>query len=100
MQVNKRKKEKIMEKYNGWTSRETWLVNLHFGEMIQEDTKEFIENNQERPSTYVISEMLKDQLEDLFLEEIEGLSMFLQDFIDLSLINWYELAENYESECE
>jgi hypothetical protein len=68
--------------------------------MLQEDTKEFIENNQERPSTYVISEMLKDQLEDLFLEEIEGLSMFLQDFIDLSLINWYELAENYESECE
>jgi hypothetical protein len=57
--------------YNGWTNRETWLVNIHFEPTNKADldnAKEFLE------------------------EQAENLLPFFRDFVDLSLINWEELA--------
>jgi len=68
-----------MSTYNGWTNRETWLINLHF-----------------EPST-------KDDLEAIkeTLGEQEGtLPPFFRDYVDLSLINWEELAETLDPEQE
>tara|TARA_R100000908_G_scaffold40482_1_gene18778 strand:+ start:418 stop:654 length:237 start_codon:yes stop_codon:yes gene_type:complete len=72
--------------YNGWTNRETWLINLHY-EPKNEQTLDWI----------------KDELE-IILERIGDLpyGRFFNDFIDLDKINWYELKnhvrENYEEE--
>tara|TARA_R100000951_G_scaffold116532_2_gene128843 strand:+ start:3073 stop:3309 length:237 start_codon:yes stop_codon:yes gene_type:complete len=72
--------------YNGWTNRETWLINLHY-EPKDEQTLDWI----------------KDELE-IILERIGDLpyGSFFNDFIDLNKINWYELKnhvqENYEEE--
>lgn len=63
-------------KYNGWTNRETWLVNLHF-ELNDKDDIEYAKAHIEE---------LKDDIEDCFLS----------DFVDFSLINWSELEEHCE----
>ena len=61
--------------YNGWTNRETWLVNLWFGDHWQceadvQSSREWIE------------------------EKIYSLETWIQDFIDLDAINWSELEEH------
>jgi hypothetical protein len=72
--------------YNGWTNRETWLINLHY----------------EPRDTQTLG-WIKDELE-IILERIGDLpyGSFFSDFINLELINWDELEnhvqENYEEE--
>ncbi len=61
--------------YNGWTNRETWLVNVWFGcGWLESDdvqsTRDFME------------------------EQIDQLESWIRDFIDLSAINWDELEEH------
>lgn len=62
--------------YNGWSNRETWLVNLHYG----------IETKAEL-------EYIRETLE----EQEKSLPPFFRDFVDLSLINWAELESCLES---
>ena len=61
-------------KCNGWTNRETWLVNLHFNPETKEDL-----------------DRIKDELEELE-ESIEN--MFLKDYVDFSKIDWYDLEKS------
>jgi len=63
------------ETYNGWTNRETWLVNLWFGddwtcEADVQSSRQWIE------------------------EQFDGLESWIQDFIYQSAINWAELEEH------
>lgn len=78
--------------YNGWTNRETWLINLHFEPSSQSDL-DFIKENLE----YELS-LIANRTRPSF----GGYGSFFSDFIDLNKINWYELEqhvqENYEEE--
>lgn len=66
-------KVKIMEKYNGFSSRETRLVNLYF----DFETKEELES-------------IKDYIEN-YVNNIDCL--FIKDLINLNHINWVELEK-------
>lgn len=67
-----------MCEYNGWSNRETWLVNVWYN-----------------PETVSDVEYAEQDLED----KVEALgSGPLQDMIDLSLINWDELKESMDEE--
>lgn len=68
-----------MNTYNGWSSRETWLVNVHFN-----------------PETKSDIEWAKDQVEEWY----DSLNSFMQDMVDLSLIDWEELAASMEEETD
>tara|TARA_R100001443_G_scaffold54172_2_gene65634 strand:+ start:3381 stop:3656 length:276 start_codon:yes stop_codon:yes gene_type:complete len=76
------------DKYNGWTNRETWLINLHF-----------------EPRNLSDLDFINDEI-ITYAKKIQELpyGMFFTDFLDLSKINWYELKnhvqENYDDACE
>jgi hypothetical protein len=65
--------------YNGWTNRETWLVNIWFEPQSREDV-----------------EMARYTLE----EEYDKLPDFLKDFVYIDAVNWDELLEHFEEEEE
>ena len=72
-----------MNKYNGWTNYETWLVNLWF------DT--YFESN-------VSPEYIRDEMTnyiDEFIVEIDN--GFIKDCLNgfLSSVNYHELAHHY-----
>lgn len=96
-----------MEKYNGWTNRETWLVNLYFGEGFYDYIKEQLKeealeqfNNEEHEAISEIAGIYRDYVESYLEEELEKLSSFLSDYIDLGLIDWYDLAESVYSDLK
>lgn len=69
-----------MSDYNGWTNRETWLVNLHFDPLTREDLI---------------------WIKDLAEQEVDDIeSAFIKDLIDLSRINWRELEEHVQEDEE
>ena len=68
-----------MSDYNGWTNRETWLVNVWFN-----------------PETKGDVQFARECLE----EEHDRLEGCLKDMCDLSNINWQELEDAMEEESE
>ena len=77
------------EKYNGWTNRETWLINLHWDETIE---AVFDLGCDIATLADCIEEFVWERLD----EELTTNSIF-RDFIDLGVVNWRELAEHYIS---
>jgi hypothetical protein len=78
---------------NGWINRETWLVNLWFGDGFQMELEDGVE---------ITADYIRDTVEN-YVEEIIGRgagSGFVQDMIDLRAINYDELASHYETEPE
>ena len=61
--------------YNGWTNRETWLVNMWFEPTCREDVE---------AARYTLEEAVSE------------LPSFLVDFVSTDLINWDELLEHFE----
>ena len=75
-----------MNTYNGWTNRETWLVNIWFMDGL--DTGELI-----------TADYLQEMVEEYVYEQIKECS-FVADMIDLGCIDWVELAENHNYDVE
>jgi len=65
--------------YNGWTNRETWLINVWF-------------NPESKDDVY--------SAQSSFEECYDQLPTFMQDFVNCSVINWDELLEYFEEEDE
>jgi hypothetical protein len=80
-------------KYNGWTNRETWLVNLYFEETL----REWITENHVKDA-FGLKECFEDFLDEIL--EVGKLNGFLVDYIDFSLINYHELFEEFRAELE
>lgn len=72
--------------YNGWKNRQTWLVNVHFGDYLQELADE---------GQKIDADFIRDMVDEHFQEQVKDLSMFVQDMIDDAGIDWDELAAHY-----
>lgn len=70
-----------MNDYNGWTNRETWLINVWFGDAW------------ESVGDVEITEEYCDQ-------ELAKLPLWIQDFIDFQIINWRELKEHVQASID
>jgi len=75
---------------NGWKNRETWLVNIWFGDsftMMQED------------GVQITADFIRAEVEN-YLDEIIGRGDgfgFVRDMMDLNAIDYDELAAHYET---
>lgn len=74
-----------MSDYNGWTNRETWLVNLYLSE--------FFEGNEHDLTVDDMAEYIESTVWELF--EDANIPHMFADFIDLGSINYRELAEEW-----
>lgn len=70
-----------MDGYNGWRNRETWLINVWFGD------------NWETPEDV-------DCTKEYFEEEMSQIPSFLQDFIYDCSIDWDELREHVQRDMD
>jgi hypothetical protein len=78
-------------KYNGWTNRETWLVNLHFEETL----REWITDKHAKDALE-LKELFEEYLDDIL--EVDKLDSFLADYLDFSLIDYHELFDEFQEE--
>ena len=75
---------------NGWKNRETWLVNLWFGDtfaMMQDD------------GVQITPDFIQSEVE-AYVDEIVPASSFIADMMDMNAIDYDELASHYETEPE
>ena len=71
--------------YNGWANRETWLVNIWFGDhwsMMFDDGET------------ITADFMQSEVEEYVYEQIKECS-FIADIIDLGCIDWNSLAYHY-----
>ena len=85
-----------MADYNGWTNKETWLVNMWLGDEFR------VYFAEEQPDIacdqYELSLALKDYTEEVVRMDAGSVEGGLTvDLINsaLSSVNWYEIAEHY-----
>lgn len=81
-----------MSDYNGWTNKETWLVNLWLGDLLTHEQ----EDGEEVTANYVremVEEMASAAGED-------GMNGLITDLLNCALgeINYHEIAQHYEPE--
>ena len=75
-----------MQDYNGWTNRNTWLINLHFGELLNSYKEDDIE---------ITADFIKEIWLEHFELETKHLDVVFMDFLDFEGLNWAEIAEHY-----
>jgi len=75
--------------YNGWTNRETWVINLWLGDYFQD----VVEEGQQLMADY-IEETVWDMLEEANVPDM------FKDMIDLNAVNWRELEQHYVTDEE
>ena len=78
--------------YNGWKTRETWLVNLWFGDCfaaMQDD------------GVQITPAFIQDEVEAYLDENLGALRPgFIADMMDLGAIDYDELAAAYAPEVD
>lgn len=90
------------ENYNGYTNRPTWAVALHYdNDRAKYDARmavlcDAVESGKTKEETV---EILEEFLTDSIYESMEGIDGLLYDLIDVSQINFREIAESYVDEA-
>jgi hypothetical protein len=82
-------------KYNGWTNRNTWAVNLHWGDYWGQ-----LAEDGERIDAESMQSDVESFIDEAFDAMPEGQRLFIGDMMDLRDVNWNELARHYEQENE
>jgi hypothetical protein len=83
----------LSNEYNGWTNWETWLVNLHYEEILRELVKEY---------GIITGQALKETFLSCIEDDLQSNNTFISDLINGSLgaVNWWELLNHYRDEDE
>lgn len=81
--------------YNGWSNRETWLVNLWLGDFffqLAENSREF---DGKSPEIADFAYQIEEFINEMVWTKVDNDSGLLQDLINdsLSNIDYYELAQ-------
>lgn len=77
--------------YNGWTNKETWLVNLWIGDSLTMDQESGFE---------VTADYIEQLVDDMVSESMSSSNGLISDLLNCALgeIDYHELAEHYDEE--
>jgi hypothetical protein len=78
---------------NGWKNRETWLVQIWFGDNFAMDADDGVE---------ITADYIREAVEE-YVDAIAPASSFIADMMDMRAIDYAELAAAYvsiDSECD
>jgi hypothetical protein len=70
---------------NGWKNRETWLVNLWFGDMLAVDADDGVQ---------ITADYIRETVEE-YVDAIVPLSSFIADMMDMNAIDYAALAAHH-----
>ena len=76
-------------KYNGWTNRETWVINVWMGDYFQGVSDD---------GQQLLADYIEETVWDMFHEA--DIPLMFADMIDLGVVNWVELSEHYVRETD
>ncbi len=84
------------EQYNGWTNKQTWNINLTYGEifvnMCEEQTFDDVEH---------LAEAFGNLVAELEMDGLREYSLAWQAVGEyLDRVNWEEIAEHYANDCD
>ena len=68
--------------YNGWTNRETWVINLYMGDSLAEVFEERNINT--------LADCIEEYVWDMFTDA--DIPAMFADMVDLGVVNWREIA--------
>lgn len=99
------------ESYNGWSNYETWAVNVHIGDTLQDWAIELAKSydvhryNSSKLGNYLfdLSHYLRDTFTELVVEPTSVIeSDLLSDLLlrGIDRINWWELANHCDDAIE
>jgi hypothetical protein len=75
---------------NGWRNAATWTVNLWFGDGWAEMAHEGMD---------ITADYCREQVEEMIEERLgsaqSGIDGFIWDMLDLSSVDWYQLAAHH-----
>jgi hypothetical protein len=77
--------------YNGWTNKETWLVNLWIGDSLSMDQESGFE---------VTADYIEQLVDDMVCESMSSHNGLIADLLNCALgeIDYHEIAEHYDEE--
>mgnify|MGYP001192618890 FL=1 len=81
-------KVKSDNSYNGWTNRETWLVNIWFMDNLYLELRDVVSQGDR-------ARYIRDYVEE-HVDNSDIPDSFINDLIDISRVNWHELGANDE----
>lgn len=98
-----------MSDVNGWKNHETWLTNLHLGDMGIMDLDTFLFHTGYRLNTSKgqnsgdvvanLAELIRDFVQEMLIDPIPktGFNVFLTDIVAnaISCVDYREIAENF-----
>lgn len=103
----------MSDEYNGWPNRETWAVNMHWGndQGLYESMTELIRRCQRRGETVsVVADSFREEVSgllnpsvyrDIFgTQQPEGLASIAHEVGSLSRVDWRCLAEAWMEDTE
>lgn len=91
--------------YNGFVNRETWIVNLHFGDFLTEDIQDLYNDDAWQTDDHEeITDHVARYVEQFVLDQLEevrnGPNVFVRDLVNDEEIDYGELAGLYVSELD
>jgi hypothetical protein len=90
----------MIEKYNGWTNRETWATALHINndEGLYKTVQDWAVTNleeDEAEAVTVLSESIEDFVTELLETDWDGVKSMRYDIGSLWRVNWREIANSF-----